>query len=102
MCACLFLGTTTKYGVAKKRLVDAWDTCREQLVKVHTECEVPLSAKCSFCKAAMGKYIVRCRDCGPTCFYCEDCNYKIHAVVVFHKPDIWKVSGNAISFSVFF
>ncbi|KAJ8308655.1 hypothetical protein KUTeg_013529 [Tegillarca granosa] len=84
-------GGKTEYEIRKNKIIENWNRVRQVLVDTHIEELSPSSNECCMCKTVVEE-IIYCDDCGPTAYYCQACCQRIHAVVVFHTPQIWKGS----------
>lgn len=85
------LNEDTSYKVRRQRLVTNWAKIRTDLVAVYVESEpIPARAVCCDCEQPA---VLRCRDCGPSVFYCQECCNSFHKWRnIFHMTEIWKVS----------
>jgi hypothetical protein len=89
---------TTNYSNKRDALELAWQNQRQPMQRSFVESlYVPVGSKCCFCQMSMEGVIIGCCDCWPNVYYCQLCCERIHAVVKFHKPQIWKVIHNHIT-----
>ena len=82
----------TLYAISRKASVAAWNSLRQPMLEAVTESRaVPEEQECTFCLEARAKF--RCVQCGPYCYYCDQCLAKLHLHSnIFHVPEQWKVS----------
>ncbi|XP_061170780.1 uncharacterized protein LOC133180253 [Saccostrea echinata] len=77
------------YVSRKTKEREGWETVQPSMLRARIEEMCPSTWECCFCgKETM--HIIYCPDCGPTAYYCETCCTKLHSVVLFHKPCVWK------------
>ncbi|XP_061167380.1 uncharacterized protein LOC133176244 [Saccostrea echinata] len=83
------------YVSRKTKEREGWETVQPSMLRARIEEMCPSTWECCFCgKETM--HIIYCPDCGPTAYYCETCCTKLHSVVLFHKPCVWKVNNNQL------
>ncbi|KAK6181329.1 hypothetical protein SNE40_009207 [Patella caerulea] len=73
----------------KQQRFEYWTDIQSKLLHTHIEEMCPASNVCRMCGISVPE-IIFCIDCGPSAYYCSECNTKIHDIVVFHSPQIWK------------
>lgn len=80
----------TCYLLESKASTAAWATIRGSIEKAIVEREVlPHLQTCLNCPEPAS---IRCKRCGPECYFCEDCFLNLHRKVnIFHVAEIWKV-----------
>ena len=81
---------TDQYARRKEKAANAWSDIRNQMLTVSVEslC-LPLTTVCCSCGNAAN---IRCCDCGPLTFYCEECVEDTHTSRLFlHRVEIYKV-----------
>ena len=92
-------GLTSQHYHKKLQAAKGWGKLRVDAL--HTVVEglsLPPGTKCSSCRNAAA--VIRCKQCGPTFFLCEECTIAMHrdGHRFSHTPEIWKVCGNIILF----
>ena len=71
------IGSRTSYGAHQQSLSDQWTALRESLFNAGIESEgMPHGQQCMVCE--MEDACLRCRDCGPSQFYCKSCGANLH------------------------
>ena len=92
--SCVFTGgTNSSYALKKQKLLEAWDSIRVNLLNVRLEEMAPASTLCCLCGVIQDCGIIRCQECGPSAYYCEECCVKVHEHIIFHRPKKWNVSA---------
>ena len=85
-------GLTSQHYQKKLQAAKGWEKLRVDALHAVVEgLSLPLGAKCSSCRNAAAE--IRCKQCGPTFFLCEECTIAMHSDGhrFFHTPEIWKV-----------
>ena len=80
----------SSYTKRKQKAAERWECIQNMaLDTVITSMSEP-QMSCAACKDSAG--IVRCFQCGPLLFYCENCAIEIHQNMLFHHyMEIWQV-----------
>ena len=76
----------------KLQVADAWEDLRKSTLRavVESMC-LPDGAQCCNCHEVPAE--VRCVQCGPTVFLCQQCTISLHKTIrLSHTPEIWKVT----------
>ncbi|XP_076079987.1 uncharacterized protein LOC143050754 [Mytilus galloprovincialis] len=79
------------YATKKKKLIEAWEGLREDLILTRLQELSPATHECGFCHDEQPDIII-CQDCGPQAYYCSSCCERVHRNILFHKPQQWKGS----------
>ena len=81
----------TSYELESKASVAAWEEIRQSILHVVTESHaMQIGQKCLKCEKSA---LLRCVQCGPTAFLCEDCFSDLHKYInTFHVAERWEVS----------
>ena len=84
-----FVGPSA-YQIRRRQVAKNWEKIRNDLVCTYFSHEcLDDRAVCCDCGSCA---LLRCKDCGPSVFYCEGCCSSQHQWRnVFHVPEIWKV-----------
>ncbi len=81
--------TSTEHTRRKEKMAEKWNDLRCSVTKVMVEGFSLPEAICSRCYT---KANVRCVQCGPCAYYCEECGASAHRSSLFHHvPEVWKV-----------
>ncbi|CAM4721750.1 unnamed protein product [Leuciscus chuanchicus] len=88
----------TAYSKAKKRELNAWNTVKEDMLKVSFETSAPITSKCSVCQRHAD---YRCLECSTTAVLCEACLRRTHHNSL-HVPDKWNNSSYEPSYQGLF
>ncbi|XP_028983462.1 uncharacterized protein LOC114842115 [Betta splendens] len=75
----------TAYTKAKKKELRAWDSLKEDMLRVSYESSAPSTNICALCKEH-AEY--RCLECSSTNMFCETCITKTHRNSL-HLPEKW-------------
>lgn len=80
----------------KLQVADAWEDLRKSTLRAAVESMcLPDGAQCCNCHEIPAE--VRCVQCGPTVFLCQQCTISLHKTIrLSHTPEIWK--GNLVYF----
>ena len=77
----------TEHELSCRSAVVGWDDIRDAVVTENAA--MPLDQLCRMCEEMS---CLRCRFCGPSCFYCSQCFRKNHSDVnLFHVAEQWEV-----------
>ncbi|XP_063431701.1 uncharacterized protein LOC134714389 [Mytilus trossulus] len=79
------------YAAKKKKLTEAWEGLREDLILTRLQELCPATHEYGFCHDEQSD-IIMCQDCGPQAYYCSSCCERVHRNILFHKPQQWKGS----------
>ena len=71
------LRTARSYKKRKQRLCSNWDRIRLQLIRTALACEGFLPSACNT-STCFKPVTTRCRDCGFSAYYCQECCVIIH------------------------
>ena len=84
------LDEPTSYELECKASVGAWEEIRPSVLHVVTESSaMRIRQQCLNCKQ---NAILRCLQCGPVAFFCEDCFSDLHRRLnIFHLAEKWEV-----------
>ena len=84
------LNEPTSYELECKASVGAWEEIRPSVLHVVTESSaMRIRQQCLNCKQ---NAILRCLQCGPVAFFCEDCFSDLHRRLnIFHLAEKWEV-----------
>lgn len=85
---CLHL-SVSDYVEKKRKASNKWASVKEEVKKAFIEDECPAIFTCLVCEAEE-QDIWRCKDCGPTAYFCTECCRKHHLITLFHKPQQWR------------
>ena len=86
------LRTARSYKKRKERLCSNWDRIRLQLIRTSLASEGFLPSACNT-SACSNPVKTRCRDCGFSTYYCQECCDIIHRdKLQFHACEIFEVS----------
>lgn len=72
--------------------MEAWEAIRNDMLDTRMAELSPATFLCQKCGKQEDE-IIRCLDCSAVAYYCFQCNEDIHSTVLFHVPNIWKVSS---------
>lgn len=78
------------YKERRIELSKSWRQIEPKLLNIGSQYFYPASFECCVCNCKVPN-IIRCLDCGPNVYYCNNCVEDKHTYTVFHRPDIWKV-----------
>ena len=78
----------TRHQKQKKALSEGWEELRKPMSFTLIEESGPATDTCAVCNDIIAS-IIRCMDCGPTAYFCQQCFEKQHAVVILHQPEQW-------------
>lgn len=81
----------TCFELETKASVAGWERVRQGILVAMTEtAAMPLGQICLNCEEEAS---VRCKQCGPVCFYCVECFQSCHSSVnFFHVAEKWEVA----------
>ena len=85
-------GLTSQHYHKKLQAAKGWERLRVDALHAVVEgFSLPHGTKCSNCQNAAAE--IRCIQCGPTFFLCEECTIALHSngYRFSHTPEIWKV-----------
>ena len=69
----------SSYQRKKERRCLAWDGIRQHVLRVAVESEGTQFCEHNLCRICSSTNAVcRCKDCGPSCFFCEECAVTSH------------------------
>ena len=80
------------YVEKKKDISSQWAALQNHLIAQLVESAYPRSFDCCRCQVPLGncsESLLRCLDCGPRAYYCEDCFTHYHSVITLHQPQVW-------------
>lgn len=88
-------GSTSKekmtYSEKRRKLIEAWDGLRNNLLTTRLAEFSPATHTCCFCGVHIPE-IIYCRDCGPNAYFCHSCHTRTHKNILFHRAYQWKES----------
>ncbi|XP_049329823.1 uncharacterized protein LOC111196334 isoform X1 [Astyanax mexicanus] len=73
------------WAIRKSKSLERWKELRPDLIQYMLKAENTVQTLCSYCRNK--KAVLRCQDCLPKQYYCEDCDLSFHAVFVLHNRD---------------
>ncbi len=82
----MFIGLT--YKEKKQKISAAWSSLRPSLFRQFVTNAFPVSFQCCVC-GCFQEDIIRCSDCGPSAYFCQDCCLKQHMICKLHIHEIW-------------
>jgi hypothetical protein len=83
-------GAYASYSDRKQQSVDEWRAARDELASALISAEGRQRDTCVECNKT-ARCIIRCIDCGPSYWACEECTVLRHALSGLHSLKIWKV-----------
>ena len=82
----------TCHELESRALIAGWENIRHTIRAAISEAAaLPLFQICLLCESPA---TMRCAQCGPKGYYCQECFLSSHASVnIFHAAEIWKVGS---------
>lgn len=83
--------SSVAYAERKKKSVDEWIAARNDLDEAWIVSEGCIQDTCAECNKVTSS-IVKCAECGPSYWACEECAIHRHRLSPLHPLKIWKVN----------
>jgi hypothetical protein len=94
--------TVSSYQRKKERRCSAWESLRQDALRVATENEGAqfVKTRCCINCSSTDDAVYRCKECGPFSFFCRNCAFELHKRSnVLHRVEIEKVRASNFIFN---